>query len=72
MGLYNMKRLFLLIAGMLLLASCVDPASADYNNDPGRWAYVNGPHGEHCLVYTTGLANSQMLGMDCDTVNYVE
>lgn len=39
------------------------------DNKLGQWSYVKGPHGETCLLLSSGLGwNNGWAAMDCDTV----
>lgn len=67
-----MKKFVLLAALAIGLVACTPPTGLDARPDDDRWAYINGPNGEHCLVVREGWGNTQMMGMECDTVNWDE
>ena len=53
---------------LLILACAPGPEGSTPSGADSHWRYVDGPHGEHCLFWSEGSAQTSVLAMDCDTV----
>lgn len=63
-------RTAIAILMLALAAACTGPSdiNAADPSDP-HWGYITGPNGEECLVHVRGAGQTQMMGLDCETVN---